>query len=162
MENQAAVRLARDADFGGMRTIGRFSLLRSHNHSSLSLCFAGALTKPDTVPPGATNALQSWKEVLEGNKHPLLHGYYCVRLPDDVERSNNISGTRSARRAEDFFKSTSPWNQIVDRSRFGVPNLVANLSRILVQLIEQTLVILLLSEVRPLIYPVAFPNSRPM
>ncbi|KAG6877110.1 hypothetical protein C0993_010223 [Termitomyces sp. T159_Od127] len=120
MQNQAAFRLAKDADPTGERTIG-------------------ILTKPDTLSAGATGHLQNWKDTLEGKQYPLKHGYYCVRLPTDAERNRNRSRIDSQRFEERFFETTSPWNTIADRARFGVPSFVANISGLLVQLIEKNL-----------------------
>ena len=75
--------------------------------------------------------------IIEGNQHPLKHGYYCVRLPDDDERARNISRTESSKLAAEFFNSTPPWNTITSHNRFGVNNLVSDLSLILVGLIEK-------------------------
>ncbi|KAG6901313.1 hypothetical protein C0995_013794 [Termitomyces sp. Mi166 len=120
MQNQAAFRLAKDADPTGERTIG-------------------ILTKPDTLSVGATGHLQNWKDTLEGKRDPLKHGYYSVRLPTDVERSRNRSRTDLQKLEARFFETTSPWNTIADRARFGVPSFVANISGLLVQLIEKNL-----------------------
>ncbi|KAJ6558304.1 P-loop containing nucleoside triphosphate hydrolase protein [Mycena capillaripes] len=120
LQNQLAARLAKEADPAGERTIA-------------------VLTKPDILGPGATGSRQKWKEVLEGKDHQLKHGYYCVRLPDDDERSRGISRAESERRAAEYFDSTQPWRDIVDRSRFGVPNLAAFLSKLLVARIETNL-----------------------
>ncbi|KAJ7102892.1 P-loop containing nucleoside triphosphate hydrolase protein [Mycena epipterygia] len=120
LQNQQAARLAKDADPAGERTIA-------------------VLTKPDILGPGATGSRQKWKDILEGKDHQLIHGYYCVRLPDDDERSRGISRAESERRAAEYFDSTQPWRDIVDRSRFGVPNLAAFLSQLLVARIEHNL-----------------------
>ncbi|KAJ7485041.1 P-loop containing nucleoside triphosphate hydrolase protein [Mycena galericulata] len=120
LQNQQAARLAKDADDAGERTIA-------------------VLTKPDMLGPGATGLRQTWKDVLDGTKYPLKHGYYCVRLPDDDERSRGISRTESERRAAEYFDSTQPWRDVADRSRFGVTNLAAFLSKLLVDLIETNL-----------------------
>ncbi|KAJ6632403.1 P-loop containing nucleoside triphosphate hydrolase protein [Mycena sp. CBHHK59/15] len=123
LQNQQAARLARDADPAGERTIV-------------------VLTKPDTLGQGATGSRQTWTDILEGRKYRLNHGYYCVRLPDDDERSRGISRAESERRAADYFDSTQPWKDILDRSRFGVPNLTAFLSELLVTRIEANLPVL--------------------
>lgn len=77
---------------------------------------------------------------MEGRnlKHPLKHGYYCVRLPDDKERSSNHSRARIQQLASEFFDSTPPWNEIADRRRLGIPGFVSDLSKILVGLIERS------------------------
>ncbi|KAG6819432.1 hypothetical protein H0H93_011920 [Arthromyces matolae] len=120
MQNQAAFRLATDADPKGERTIG-------------------VLTKPDSVSDGATGQLQSWKDVLEGRSFRLEHGYYCVRLPTDAERARKTSRSDFQKSAARFFQTTYPWNTIADRDRFGIPNFVANISALLVKLIEKNI-----------------------
>ncbi|KIY47098.1 hypothetical protein FISHEDRAFT_75009 [Fistulina hepatica ATCC 64428] len=121
LENQEAVRLAREVDPKGQRTIV-------------------VLTKPDTVTEGQISAREKWKALLEGRSvdHRLRHGYFCVRLRDDAERARN--STRSeAEEAANLLFSQKPWSEITDRSRFGVDNLVDYLSRLLIQLIEENL-----------------------
>ncbi|KAJ7242403.1 P-loop containing nucleoside triphosphate hydrolase protein [Mycena haematopus] len=120
IQNQQAARLAKDADPDGARTIA-------------------VLTKPDILGVGATGSRQKWKDILEGRDQPLTHGYYCVRLPDDAERSQGIPRAESERRAAEYFDTTQPWRDIVDRSRFGVPNLATFLSKLLVARIESYL-----------------------
>ena len=97
----------------------------------------GVLTKPDTLTQGATGSKRKWKAILEGQGHELKHGYYCVRLPDDDERSRNISRTESLGIATGFFDRTEPWNTIANRNRLGIANLVSDISYILVGLIEK-------------------------
>jgi len=48
-----------------------------------------------------------------------------------------VSRTEAQRIADEFFTSSSPWNRLTDRSRLGIPNFVANISALLVQLIEK-------------------------
>jgi hypothetical protein len=68
----------------------------------------------------------------------LKHGYYCVRLPDDDERSRNISHSECEKLATELFESTSPWSDVDDRRRFGTANLVTDLSKLLIDLIEDS------------------------
>ncbi|KIK61582.1 hypothetical protein GYMLUDRAFT_224459 [Collybiopsis luxurians FD-317 M1] len=120
MENQEAARLARQTDPSGDRTIG-------------------VLTKPDTIMPGAIGSRQRWKDVLQGKIHVLRHGYYCVRLADDDERSKKLSRAESEERSTDFFANKEPWSNFEDRSRFGVPNFVKDISQLLLAMIETNL-----------------------
>ncbi|KAJ7595066.1 P-loop containing nucleoside triphosphate hydrolase protein [Mycena floridula] len=122
MENQQGMVLARKEDPEGERTIG-------------------VLTKPDTLTAGATGARQKWKDIIldKEPKHRLAHGYYCVRLPDDAERSRGVSKAESQRLADDFFSNTTPWSQITDRRRFGIPGFVSDISKLLVARIEANL-----------------------
>ncbi|TFK32039.1 P-loop containing nucleoside triphosphate hydrolase protein [Crucibulum laeve] len=132
LENQQAVVLARNEDPDGERTIG-----------SASNTDIGILTKPDTLGTGDLGARRKWKDILDGRysniKHHLKHGYYCVRLPNDEERGNDISRVESNRLASEFFDSTSPWNEVAERNRFGIPNFVDDISRLLVKLIANNL-----------------------
>ena len=97
----------------------------------------GLLTKPDTVLPSSHGQLQKWREVLEGKAHILNNGYYCVRLPDEAERMKQFSRAKAEELAEDFFKSRQPWSEMPNRRCFGVPNLVGDVSALLVQWIEK-------------------------
>jgi hypothetical protein len=96
----------------------------------------GILTKPDAIPVGATSTRAEWKAVLEGKLHKLKYGYYCVRLPDEDERLRQITRFESQAMAAQFFDSVSPWNEVTDRSRFGIPSFVHNISGILVERIK--------------------------
>ncbi|KAJ4492602.1 P-loop containing nucleoside triphosphate hydrolase protein [Lentinula edodes] len=120
MENQEAVRLAKQADPSSDRTIG-------------------VLTKPDTITRGAIGSRERWKEVLQDKLHRFHHGYYCVRLADDEERAKRLSRSQSEVLATDFFAKTEPWSGFVDRSRFGVPNFVKDMSKLLLGMIEANL-----------------------
>ncbi|EGO22889.1 hypothetical protein SERLADRAFT_471404 [Serpula lacrymans var. lacrymans S7.9] len=120
MENQLAVKLAKEADPEGERTIG-------------------ILTKPDNVGPGDVSKRQTWRNVLEGREHILTHGYYCVRLPNDAERAEKLTRAEAQARALGFFNSTKPWSEIADRGRFGIPGFVNDISELLIQLIEKAL-----------------------
>jgi GTPase SAR1 family protein len=122
MENQQSMTLAKAADPNGKRTIG-------------------VLTKPDTLGTGAINQRRRWVEIIEGRSedHTLRHGFYCVRLPDDVERGQHLSRAESQRRAAEYFDTTAPWSGVSDRRRFGIPGFVSDVSRLLIQLIEETL-----------------------
>jgi thymidylate synthase ThyX len=122
MENQQSMTLARAADPDGKRTIG-------------------VLTKPDTLGVGAINQRRRWVDIIEGRSedHTLRHGFYCVRLPDDVERGQHLSRAESQRRAAEYFDTTAPWSGVSDRRRFGIPGFVSDVSRLLIQLIEEAL-----------------------
>ncbi|EIW77518.1 hypothetical protein CONPUDRAFT_61569 [Coniophora puteana RWD-64-598 SS2] len=122
LENQGSAQLAREADPDGDRTIG-------------------ILTKPDMLGSGAIGQLRRWRDILEGRgeNRRLRLGYYCMRFSDDAERSQNLSRSESQRRATEFFETTAPWSQVTDRRRFGVPNFVADVSKLLMKLIQDSL-----------------------
>lgn len=126
MQNQQSVRLAREADPEGERTIG---LSISDNGTCLSHSFLiGILTKPDVLGDGAVNARKLWLDVIEGRQHPLKHGYYCVRLPDDAQRQQGLSRSALQRVAIEFFDTTLPWSGVTDRGHFGIPAFVSDIS----------------------------------
>ena len=81
--------------------------------------------------------LQKWRDVLEGKAYPLEHGYYCVRLADEAERMKRLSRAESERLADGFFRTRDPWSQMSLRSRFGIPNLVRDVSALLALRIEK-------------------------
>ncbi|KAF8162470.1 P-loop containing nucleoside triphosphate hydrolase protein [Mycena galopus ATCC 62051] len=119
IENQKALRLARQEDPEGKRTIG-------------------VLTKPDMLSTGS-NVRNLWLDVIEGRKHPLMHGYFCTRQPDDDERGRNITANQARLAETDFFTTTAPWSTATQKDRFGTDNLVATLSTLLVQIINDGL-----------------------
>ncbi|KAG1852536.1 hypothetical protein F4604DRAFT_1933686 [Suillus subluteus] len=117
VENQQSMSLARAADPDGKRTIGKSSIPYYKSIIQRSL---GVLTKPDTLGAGAINQRRKWVEIIEGRSedHTLRHGFYCA-----------------CRR---IFDTTSPWKDVTDRHRFGIPGFVSDVSRLLIQLIEET------------------------
>jgi hypothetical protein len=88
------------------------------------------------LTPGASGSRRKWKAIIEGRLDGHNLGYYCVRLPDDDERARKITQEQALQVAADFFDNTSPWNGFADRSRFGIPNLVSDISLLLIGLIE--------------------------
>ncbi|KAF7351392.1 hypothetical protein MSAN_01570900 [Mycena sanguinolenta] len=119
IENQKALRLARQQDPEGRRTIG-------------------VLTKPDILSTGS-NMRDQWLDVIEGRRHPLNHGYFCTRQPDDDERNNKITPAQARRAEINFFSATAPWSTTTHKDRFGTENLVATLSALLIQIINDRL-----------------------
>ncbi|PSR74398.1 hypothetical protein PHLCEN_2v9906 [Hermanssonia centrifuga] len=98
------------------------------------------MAKPDTLPLGATKSRDLWLDVVEGRRFPLHHGYYCTRQPDDHERAKGITGAQARAAEQEFFAKTAPWFDSSHLHRFGIGNLVANLSRLLTQIIDDTYV----------------------
>ncbi|TFY58284.1 hypothetical protein EVJ58_g6511 [Rhodofomes roseus] len=119
IENQRALRLAREADRDGSRTIG-------------------VMTKPDTLGAGSVKAKDLWLDILEGRAqvHRLRHGYYCTRQPDDAERSAGITAAEAREAEARFFSGTAPWDTSVEKQRFGTDNLVNYLSNMLTEIIN--------------------------
>ncbi|KZT39444.1 P-loop containing nucleoside triphosphate hydrolase protein [Sistotremastrum suecicum HHB10207 ss-3] len=120
LENQKAARLAQIADPKGRRTIG-------------------VLTKPDTLTAGSVRSRANWVDIIEGRKHPLHHGYYCTRQPDDSERARKISPEEARKVEMDFFQQTEPWSTCTEPSRFGTKNLVDKLSNLLTHITDKAL-----------------------
>ena len=91
---------------------------------------------------GAVNAKQFWLDVIEGRQHPLKHGYYCVRLPDDAQRAQRLSRSALQRVAAEYFDANSPWSGVTNRGRFGIPAFVTDISVLLVNHIKRAYVAL--------------------
>jgi hypothetical protein len=140
IENQKAMQLAKLADPQGLRTIGK-TLLCSCAMSDADR-YLGVLTKPDTVPSGATKSKELWLDVIEGRRFPLKLGYFCTRQPDEDERAARIT-LEDARAAEqNFFNDTAPWSTSHCRYRFGIPSLIADVSTHLTRIINGRYVIM--------------------
>ncbi|PPQ85696.1 hypothetical protein CVT25_002730 [Psilocybe cyanescens] len=101
----------------------------------------GVLTKPDTLGKGSRGRRDAWKTLLEDKEteQRAKHGYYCVRLLDDDERSRGVGRFESERIASEFFDNTEPWCSIADRGRFGISNFVRDISKLLIELIKKNL-----------------------
>ncbi len=103
---------------------------------------SGVLTKPDMLPEGSVKNRALWLDVVEGRRFPLKHGYYCTRHPDDADRSQGMT-SEEARKAEmEFFARMEPWNISIKPHYFGVKNLTAALSSLLIQVIQEAYVFL--------------------
>lgn len=98
----------------------------------------GVLTKPDMLSAGSTKARALWMEVVEGKNHPLRHGYFCTRQPDDAERARDVTAAENCASEEKFFQTAHPWADSPLRNRFGTKNLVGTLGRLLTIIITET------------------------
>ena len=79
-----------------------------------------------------------WLDVLEGREHPLQHGYFCTRQPDDDQRLAGITLVGARRAETDFFRETSPWKESTCAHRFGTHNLVKSVSELLTRIISDS------------------------
>lgn len=129
------MQLAKQVDPSGLRTIGGF---RPTNVIGITDDRVGVMTKPDTLPSGATKARDLWLDVIEGRRHVLKHGYYCTRQPDDDERSKGITNTQAREAEMAFFRDHTPWSTSTMKSRFGTSQLVSSLSTLLTRIIYET------------------------
>lgn len=121
VETVAALKLAREADPAGQRTIA-------------------VLTKPDLIRQGATSARERWRGIMEGKepRHKLHHGYFAVLLPNDDDRTADVSKAAIRARSHNFFSTEQPW-KAMGQQRFGVVNLVSYVGSLLVRLIENAI-----------------------
>ncbi|KAG7442467.1 uncharacterized protein BT62DRAFT_954832 [Guyanagaster necrorhizus] len=120
VENQKALKLANQADPQGRRTIG-------------------VLTKPDMLPEGSVKNRALWLDVVEGRRFPLKHGYYCTRHPDDADRNSGMTSEETRKAEMEFFTRTEPWSLSTTPHYFGVKNLTAALSSLLIRVIQEAL-----------------------
>ncbi|KAI0665753.1 P-loop containing nucleoside triphosphate hydrolase protein [Trametes maxima] len=122
LENQLGMVFAKQADPLGKRTIG-------------------VVTKPDGLTAGDSGKRDSWLAIFENRatKHLLQKGYYCVRLPNDQERTKGLSRRDQERLAQRFFDENAPWRSLKHTDRLGIPSLVRDISRLLVEVIQETL-----------------------
>lgn len=95
------------------------------------------LTKPDSLGPGDTGLQETWRQTFKNrnvpeNQNYLRHGYYCVQLPNDQQRQQGLT----AHTLPNYLGVTWPWSEFAGQGRFGVTNLVKNVSALLVQMIE--------------------------
>ncbi|KAM5542532.1 hypothetical protein V8D89_003991 [Ganoderma adspersum] len=121
LENQKAMKLAKDADPLGTRTIA-------------------VVTKADKIGPGETGRQKSWRDIFEGGgrEHKLSLGYYAVRLPTDEDRARKITPAQAQEQAARVFDTVVPWKDIKllpGPTRLGVEALVCDLSPLLLKML---------------------------
>ncbi|KAF8600340.1 P-loop containing nucleoside triphosphate hydrolase protein [Ceratobasidium sp. AG-I] len=118
-ENQGAMKLAKEFDPQGKRTIG-------------------VLTKPDRIEPGEE---EKWLSFVRGETEALQKGWFCVKQPSPAELSERLTWKEARRREEAFFTTKEPWcfQDVSTRSRFGTARLTNQLSDILSKLISDRL-----------------------
>lgn len=92
------------------------------------------------MPSGSITSRQLWLDVLEGRSHPLKHGYFCTRQPDDEARLNRLSHVKARDIEAEFFNTTSPWMTSTARAqdRLGTPNLVVYISKLLAMKVKES------------------------
>ncbi|KAJ5383732.1 Dynamin [Penicillium concentricum] len=107
--NSSAARLVRDIKGAKERTLG-------------------VLTKPDLRPPGG--AFAQWREILDGTKFKLGHGYYVIQNNPDT-LVNHVQ----ARNEEEIFFSSPLWTRDLAsfKDRFGTRQLQTALSDLLMR-----------------------------
>lgn len=134
-----AFRLARKADPDGERTIGECCSRLHTRACSLTHWVAAVVTKPDLLGDGSTGLQDEWLNILQGRKHQLRLGYYAVLLPDDKQRKSGLSRAQLDVEARNWFSSKHPWKS-TSPDRLGIPNVVSDISRLLMKIIQDSYV----------------------
>jgi len=96
----------------------------------------GVLTKPDLIGPGSEDEVLA---VLHNVRKPLKLGYIMCKNRTQKELNDGTTPAQ-ARVAEMVFFANHPVFQSVDSSNFGMANLTASLTKLLVKRIQQELV----------------------
>ncbi|KAI1782037.1 P-loop containing nucleoside triphosphate hydrolase protein [Ganoderma leucocontextum] len=125
LENQKAMKLAKEADPHGERTIG-------------------VVTKVDKIGAGETGRQKSWKDIFEGRArdHRLRLGYYAVRLPTDEDRARNVSPAQMREQAARVFDTVAPWKDLKalpGPTRLGVEALIRDISPLLMRMLIEAI-----------------------
>ncbi|KAF0427645.1 P-loop containing nucleoside triphosphate hydrolase protein [Gigaspora margarita] len=117
IENQPIVTYAKEADQGGIRTLG-------------------VLTKPDQIEE---DTYDIWLKILRGEAYKLDLGYYIVKNPSKKQLNDGIT-FEEAREAEiRFFETDEPWNRFHMQERIGIKNLQNKLSKLLIKAVKREL-----------------------
>ncbi|KAF8596644.1 hypothetical protein BDV93DRAFT_570896 [Ceratobasidium sp. AG-I] len=118
-QTQGAVRLAREHDPDGKRTIG-------------------VLTKPDRIEQLEEGP---WVSMLLGRENALANGWFCVKLPSSSDLRAKITPKDARAKEQKFFKGTAPWSGLVREhwGRLGTTNLGNRLGEILASEIQARL-----------------------
>lgn len=95
----------------------------------------GVITKPDLIDQGAEMEVAA---VLENRRKPLKLGYVMVKNRSQKEVEEHIS-VQEARRKEEAFFSNHPVFHGLDKSFFGLDNLIKKLTNVLVARVHDAL-----------------------
>ena len=104
-------------------------------HDPQGLRTIGVITKPDLIDDGAENEVA---KVLANKRKPLKLGYVMVKNRSQREVEMNLS-VKEARLNEANFFASHPVFSKMDRSLFGVDNLVKKLTEVLVSRVYDAL-----------------------
>lgn len=114
LENQEALKLAKEYDPVGERTIG-------------------LLTKPDIV---RATTYQQWLGLIRNTKEKLTHGWYVVKNPDVTSGSEAPTPEQAKNEEAEYFRgfpTDKYWKDLGPgfENRLGIPNLTVKLSQVL-------------------------------
>ena len=105
------------------------------------------LTKPDELLLSGSGTPDSvirntWRKALNGELHPLKLGYYCVKLASERERLASKTLKMSHKHQHEaerryFASGKHPLVGLNNPGRLGVENLVADLARWLMGMLDE-------------------------
>ncbi|CAG8447927.1 4186_t:CDS:2 [Dentiscutata erythropus] len=117
VENQPIVTYAKEADPGGIRTLG-------------------VLTKPDQIEE---DTHEIWLKILQGEAYKLDLGYYIIKNPTKKQLNDGITFEEAREDESRFFENEEPWNRFHLQERIGIKNLQNKLSKLLIKAIKRDL-----------------------
>jgi interferon-induced GTP-binding protein Mx1 len=94
------------------------------------------ITKPDLIDAGAEEEVL---ELLMGNKMKFALGFHMVRGRGQAALDRNESIMEGIESEAIFFRETSPWKEVEDRTLFGTPNLRKKLGDLQMDMIRETI-----------------------
>lgn len=95
----------------------------------------GVITKPDLIDDGAEREVAA---VLSNRRKPLKLGYVMVKNRSQREVEQNVSAQEARRNEESFFAGHEVFSSM-DKSNFGVGNLVKKITSVLISRIHDAL-----------------------
>ena len=123
------------------------------------LGIAAVVTKPDLLGPDQTGLQENWLNILQGRKNQSRLGYYGVLLPSDRKRENGLSRSQLDAEAHSWFSTKHPWKN-TPQDRLGIPNLVSDISKLLMKIIQDSYVLLSVLAGYPLNIPHSIPKIK--
>ncbi|CAG8461341.1 4208_t:CDS:2 [Dentiscutata heterogama] len=117
IENQPIVTYAKEADPGGIRTLG-------------------VLTKPDQIEEDTHDI---WLKILRGDAYKLDLGYYIIKNPSKRQLNDGITFEEAREDENRFFENEEPWCRFHMQERIGIKNLQNKLSKLLIKAVKREL-----------------------
>jgi dynamin 1-like protein len=94
------------------------------------------ITKIDLVEPGTEEAVM---KLIRGEESKFSLGFSVVKCRTQQQLDKKVSLEKSSQEEQEFFEQRDPWKQLKHKGVLGVPNLIAKLTTLYLEMIQSTM-----------------------
>ena len=102
------------------------------------------ITKIDLVAPGTEGSVM---RLIKGEDAKFSLGFSVVKCRTQEQLNKKMTLAKSFEEERDFFENRDPWKQLKQKNVYGIPNLIAKLTNLYLEMIQSTMPSVL-SEIR--------------